>query len=201
MIRLLGTSHVSFDSIKRIEKEIDKRPGAVCVELDPIRYHSLKTGNRKSPRGSFMKILYIIQNRLGKSTGMLPGQEMLYSVVSSQKKSIPCYLIDVDIRATVQKLKKAPLMQKIKLFMPTFLGDINLERIPSEKTIRKSLAHLRIRSPQIYKALIDDRNDYMSKWIDAIDEKHKDVLVVVGAGHVDGLERILRGKGKKVERV
>jgi len=202
MITILGTSHVSQESIDKIRKHL-KNKDCVCVELDPIRYHSLLHKETKMPPGVFPKILHIVQQKIGRSTGILPGEEMLTAVQEARARSVPAYLIDQDIRMTLTGIKKVPFFEKMSILVPLLVapGRIDASRVPSQRIISTALREMRKRAPTMHSVLVTERNAYMASWIDRIAPKYRNVLVVVGAAHSKGLEKILKAEGHKVRTV
>jgi len=204
MIILLGTSHIAPESIKRIKKAIkDENPDCVAVELDPMRYDALKSGETTNPPGFFLKFLSWLQKELGKMTGIFPGQEMLESVKISRENNIPVCLIDQDFYITMNDINKIPLWEKIRLFTFTMFSGIgtkkiDLKKVPSEEVVNEAIKYLKIKFPFIYKILVLKRNRFMSKMIKELGKNHKKILVVVGAGHVNGLKNLLKGEKIKI---
>jgi len=204
MIILLGTSHIAPESIKRIKKAIkDENPDCVAVELDPMRYNALKSGETTSPPGFFLKFLSWLQKELGKMTGIFPGQEMFESVKISRENNIPVCLIDQDFYITMNDINKIPLWEKIRLFTFTMFSGIgtkkiDLKKVPSEEVVNEAIRYLKIKFPFIYRILVLKRNRFMSKMIKELGKNHKKILVVVGAGHVNGLKKLLKGEKIKI---
>jgi pheromone shutdown protein TraB len=75
--------------------------------------------------------------------------------------------------------------------------DFDLSKVPEEKMIDEALSYMRKEMPMIYRILITDRNKYMAIWIRQLAKKHKKIVVVVGAGHRKGLEKLLKRKVRK----
>jgi len=204
MIIILGTSHIAPESIKKIKKAIkDEEPDCVAVELDPMRYEALKSGETTNPPGFFLKFLSWLQKELGKMTGIFPGQEMLEAVEISKKNGILVCLIDQDFYITVNDINRIPLWEKVKLFTFTIFSGIgakkiDLKKVPSEEIVNEAIKYLKDRFPFIYKILVLKRNRFMSKMIKELGQKHKKILVVVGAGHVSGLKNLLKGEKIKI---
>ncbi|MBI4017903.1 MAG: TraB/GumN family protein [Candidatus Aenigmarchaeota archaeon] len=199
MITILGTSHVSPDSVRTLAKLI-KRKDCVCVELDPIRYQALRQKDTRSPPGIFPKILHSIQQRLGRSTGVLPGEEMLTAVTYARGAGVPVYLIDQDIRVTLARLNAVPLVEKLSLVVPLIVAPhgFDVKRVPSKSMISTALRGLCKAAPTMYSVLVTERNAYMASWIIQLSQQHRNVLVVVGAAHAKGLEKLLKDEHIKV---
>ena len=89
MIILLGTSHISPESMKSIRETIQKEePNCVAVELDRMRYVAMTSKKGTKPPGMFLKIISWMQKELGKMTGISPGEEMMEAVRFSRRKKI-----------------------------------------------------------------------------------------------------------------
>jgi len=202
MIILLGTSHISPESIKSIKKAIvDENPDCVAVELDPIRYASMMNRGRNSPPGIFLKILSWIQKKLGKMTGIFPGQEMLEAINFSNKRKIPVFFIDQDFRTTIRDIQGISAWEKFKLLFLAFFSTekekFDLKKVPSELLVNEAIEVLKERFPQMYKVLIARRNKQMCLAIKSLHEEYEKVLVIVGAGHIKGLKKLLKDKSIK----
>lgn len=161
----------------------------------------------------FSLIARYVQQKLGKLVGMKPGSDMLFAVQLSQNNDLLLHLIDRPINITVKRLMKL-LTWKEKF---RFIGDIfrgvifkkisfqflksskkkspekvplfDIKKVPPKNLIKTLMGVLKKRYPTVYKVLIDERNKYMAKNLAILLKKfpeHK-ILVVVGAGHKEGL--------------
>jgi pheromone shutdown protein TraB len=195
MIRLLGTSHISPNSIRRIKEEIRSGVDCVAVELDLARYKSLKYGKEDRPPSIFFRLFSWLQKRLGEKTGVFPGEEMLRAVESSKEHGIDTYLIDQDISKTIKDFEEIGITDKLKLILSSlFFTDarrFDLRDVPSYDLVEASLEHIRKHSPKFYEILVEKRNIYMSEAIKELDRRYDEILVVVGIGHVPGIKEIL----------
>lgn len=204
MIIILGTSHISPESIRNIRFAIEKeKPDCVAVELDRMRYAAMISGRGRKPRGTFLKVISWMQKEMGKMTGMVPGEEMLEAVNFSRNKGIRVYLIDQDFSITVRDIQAVPILEKIKLFIGAILGTfagkkVDLKKIPPKKMIMDALAYLKKKFPRTYNAIVVKRDMHMSVALKEIAKKHKKVLAVVGAGHIDGLKKLLKSEKLKI---
>lgn len=204
MIILLGTSHISPESMKSIRKTIQKEePNCVAVELDRMRYVAMTSKKGTKPPGMFLKIISWMQKELGKMTGISPGEEMMEAVRFSRRKKIDVCLIDQDFSVTVRDIQKISPYEKIKLFaMAIFSGfasrKIDLSKVPPKKIVKEALFYLKKHFPQIYRVLVVKRNIHMSLAIKGLSKKYNKILVVVGAGHIDGLKKLLKDEKIKI---
>jgi len=209
---VVGTSHVSKNSVNQIKKAISEfKPDIVAVELDINRYKNL-FGKSKKRKFNFKIIgqigifgfLFLLfgslsQKIIGKKTGSQAGNDMKSAIIYGKKAGAKIALIDQDIRITLNKLsRKVPLKEKLKLF--TFLfksGKTNtkfdIKSVPNNKIIKKLISEFRIDFPNIYSCLVKDRDDYMKRRIKLLNTKFPEskILIVIGAGHKEKVEKYL----------
>ncbi len=140
-----------------------------------------------------------IQKRIGAKTGVMPGDEQMhaYRIASNQGQEV--VLIDQDIRITVSRLKEISTLEKLKAAGLSVLSVFSLQKfdlntVPEENQIQELLDSFRVHLPGFYSVLIEERNQYMAQIIQNIREKNpeSEVLVILGAAHLPGIERILR---------
>lgn len=116
--KIIGTSHISKNSVKEIEDAIEKiKPDYVCVELDIQRLQGLLS-NKKSSMSPmlilkiglfgylFAVIGGIIQRRLGKKVNIMPGADMLGAVKAAKKNNLKTFLIDQPVQITLKRISK-----------------------------------------------------------------------------------------------
>lgn len=212
--RIVGTSHVSYESVERVKHAFNEfRPNIICVELDKNRFYALK--NKDSSRLPISAIRKIgvtgflfaligrfVQKKIGNLVGMNPGEEMLVGARLAEKNNLKLALIDQDASITLRNLsKKVSFREKARIVKDILLAPfsrrekvmIDLARIPPDEFIKKILLDMKSRYPGLYKALLDDRNKYMAKRIFLLlrDNPGEKILVIVGAGHVEGLDKDL----------
>jgi pheromone shutdown-related protein TraB len=208
---IIGTSHISKDSIEAARDTIlRERPDCVALELDPERFAALmqKKREKASLRNPTYFVLNTLQTYLGGKTGVLPGSEMLAAIGAARETKSKIALIDMDISEIMGRLGEISRWQKLKLFFKLLVGlipmpgqkDFDLSKVPAEKLIDEALRYMRKEMPMIYKTLITDRNKYMANWIIQLSKAHEKIVVVVGAGHKKGLEKLLKKSRKKVVR-
>jgi pheromone shutdown-related protein TraB len=209
----VGTSHVSSDSIAAVKNAIEKeKPDAIAVELDPLRYNIMTRPKnkmsafaiiRKNGLANFMLMgmLSGLQSSLGSRTGVSAGGEMLKAVELGCKHGIKVALIDMDIREINHMVGKISFWERMKIILllstgisNTTKGRWNVSKVPSERMVSSALAMLRKNFPDLYDALITERENFMARFLISMKGKYKKVLVVVGAGHVAGIKKRLYAK-------
>jgi pheromone shutdown protein TraB len=115
-VRVVGTAHVSADSVEEVERVIDEeRPDVVAVELDEGRYRQMQgeTPDDIEPgdllRGNtvFQFIAYwmlsYVQTQMGEKFDVKPGADMLAACDTAEGLGIDVALVDRDIQNTIQR--------------------------------------------------------------------------------------------------
>ncbi|RDI70422.1 TraB/GumN family protein [Halopelagius longus] len=139
-VRVVGTAHVSADSIREVEDAIEEdRPDVVAVELDEGRYRSMKGGTPDDIepgdllRGNtvFQFIAYwmlsYVQAQLGERFDVEPGADMLAAVETAEELGIDVALVDRDIQETMQRFwSRMSLLEKLRMVggLAFGLGDV-----------------------------------------------------------------------------
>tara|TARA_Y100000310_G_scaffold328809_1_gene397552 strand:- start:117 stop:818 length:702 start_codon:yes stop_codon:yes gene_type:complete len=214
-IKIIGTSHIAKQSIRQIKRAIKEfKPTIVAVELDEPRYLQLMERKKRKVRlrdirslGTFGAMFYflgaIMQKILGRRAGSKPGQDMKTGILEAQKQGAKVALIDRDIRITVRRLStEIPIGEKLNMFFYFTIGwifdirrpdmkRINLKTVPNAQLVRKLIGELRHKFPNFYRVLVSERDTYMKHQIKIIHDKlpTDKLLVIVGAGHKEKLER------------
>lgn len=202
-MRIIGTSHVSSHSMKTIKEEMKKRPQCLAVELDYLRYLALKKGSQPGRGPLFLRILSWIQRKIGEKTGVFPGEEMLIAIEIARQEETKFFFIDLPMKKIQEKLMSIPVTEKIRLLKFSLVqfitGRYNFEKVPSQALVAESLEEFSKRCPQMHRLLVEERNNYMAERVINLSQTYEDILLVVGAGHVQGLLSILETKGLQVE--
>lgn len=210
-VKIIGTMHVSPKSREEVFRTIiEERPTAVAVELDPLRFQSLLSGEKADFKTSLKLgksglvgyLLTKFEETLGKEFGMAPGGEMMAAIQAARELGIPLYLIDEDIRRILSKILAAPrreklllLLEGLSIFLPGIGG---IEALSDPMSEYKWMTfEFRRRYPYLYRVLVEERNWIMAMNLASIvrDLLRKapkpKVVAVVGLGHKEGIERLL----------
>ncbi|PSP82861.1 conjugal transfer protein TraB [Halobacteriales archaeon QS_1_68_17] len=129
-VTVLGTAHVSHDSVEEVERTIEeRRPDLVAVELDDGRYRQLKgeTPDDLDPSDllggntiyQFLAywLLSYVQTRLGDRFDITPGADMLAAVETAEELGIGVALVDRDIQTTIQRFwQRLRFREKLQMF-------------------------------------------------------------------------------------
>lgn len=213
---LLGTAHVSQASIDAVRAAIDSGAyDAVAVELDPGRLQSL-TDPDALARLDIVKVLRegkahlfaanlalaAYQRRLAEQLGVEPGAELKAAVQEARARGLPYHLIDREVgltfRRAMQKLGwwgRAKTGAGILLAMvgDEEIGEDDIEKLKGGDVLESSFGEFAAHSPELYASVIAERDRYMAANLrDLAGGDAREVLAVVGAGHLPGLARHLR---------
>ena len=212
-ITLLGTAHVSKESVELVEEKIlSKDFDCVAVELCPARYENLKNRSWwknldiyevfKKKKASLLLInlaLSAYQRRLADKVGVEAGKEMIRAIELAAENDIRLEVVDRDISTTLHRLvTKVSFWQKIKIFsgliVGIFIGE-EVDRDQIENLKKGDMLHSVIEEfgdslPQIKKVLIDERDEFMTGKLSMLtmsENSPKNILAIVGAGHLVGM--------------
>lgn len=220
MITLVGVAHISEESLREVEDKIRAlKPSVVAVELCESRYKGLMQ-ERKVPilqlirnKNSIMLLanvlLPFLQLKLGEEVGVKPGREMLRAVELAKEGSIPFALIDRDIRVTLQRaiakmgfLEKLRVMKELIMTLGVSREEIEKEisKVNEEDGLEEVLRDFKNLSPGIYEVLVRERDAYMARNLLNLEKKFSNVLAVVGAGHMKGIQEYIANPGKLPSR-
>ena len=159
----------------------------------------------------FAMIAGFVQEKIGKSLGIEAGVDMKTAYLKARENKIPVSLIDINIKKTLKKLSAIPVTKKISMFSKLFFKGFDKKYrkqlqfdvkggVPDAKTISKMLKIVEKEIPLLFKILIDDRNKFMGRKLIELSKKHEgNILAVVGAGHLEGMEKFIRKELEKVE--
>jgi pheromone shutdown protein TraB len=203
MITLVGIGHVF--SIREAVKFIvfTKRPDAVCLELDRLRFDALQNGTRGEGDAPFLfRRLQKVYDKAAETQGATVGEEMLGAKEAAEEMGVPHFFVDVEASPMVMNIfQKLSMTEKLKLF-GSVLGASVLPKRTIEEGIKQIgenpeqyMDQFEKYFPSLKRDIVDYRDRYMSKKILEISHQHEHVLAVVGQGHIPGMTRFLKGFG------
>jgi len=218
---LIGTAHVSRASAEAVH-ELSKSGefDAIAVELCQARYDSL-TSERKWTDLDLYKIiregkaglvmanlaLSAYQRRIAEQFGIEPGAEMRAAAETAKELGLPLQLVDRDLATTLKRsYANVPWYKRLYLSAGLALGMISSDEIDEESIeklkegdiLESTFTEFAEQSPELYEALIAERDRFMAARLrdeNAGKENHR-VLVVIGAGHMEGIARHLQEENR-----
>jgi pheromone shutdown-related protein TraB len=213
-LMIIGTSHIAKQSLEDVKKAIEGwKPDIVAIELDKRRLYSLfkKPGKIRVydiKRIGFKGFIFSLigawaEKKLGKMVGVAPGSEMKNAVRLARKNKLRIALIDQDIEITLKRFSKSLTWKERWNFLADILKGIfarpeviefDLSKVPSKKVIKRLIGHVKIRYPNIYKVLIEERNEVMASKLRKILTEYPDkkILAIMGAGHEEDILKLIK---------
>ena len=212
-ILLVGTAHVSVESVNDVRKAIeDWHPDMVAVELDLGRFEALRKTAKAPSVDDVLEvknfnqlliqwILSYLQRRIGLDVGVEPGAEMKAAIEEAEARRIPLSLVDRDIRLTLLRFwQSLGIFGKMKMFFALVISiaevdelqETDIEELKDQSVIDLVMEEFRKFSPQGARSLIDERDAFIAHNLLRLKEQNAGkILAVVGAGHVNGISRYL----------
>jgi pheromone shutdown-related protein TraB len=217
-ITLVGTAHISRESINEVRSAIEEeKPDVVCVELDQGRYDSMNNNAWekldvakifKEGKGFLLManlVLAGFQRRLGNELGIKPGEEMKAALEAAKEMGLAHSLCDREVQITLRRAwSKCGLWDKAKLiatllasaFTTEKLSEEEIENLKNRSELDGMMNELASYLPKVKETLIDERDRYLAAKIWSSGGTRP--LAVVGAGHMGGikthLEKIAAGE-------
>ena len=155
VITLIGTAHVSRESINEVRSSItEAKPDVVCVELDQGRYDAM-SGNAwekldvakvfREGNGFLLManlVLAGFQRRLGKELGVKPGEEMKAALETAAELGLAHALCDREVQITLRRAwSRCSLWDRAKL-----LASLLSSAFMTEKLSAAEIENLKKRS-------------------------------------------------------
>ena len=196
---------------------------AVAVELDPQRLTALTdpdamarmdlvevTRTGKTTLFAAKPALAAYQRRLAEQLDDEPGAELKRAVLEARQRELPVHLIDRDVGLTFRRASAGlGFWGRIKLgaglvtalFVDEEVGEADIEKLKQGDMLESSFSEFASDSPELYEAVIAERDRYMAARLRETHGDAREVLAVVGAGHLQGLARHLREETRDPEAI
>jgi pheromone shutdown-related protein TraB len=143
-------------------------------------------------------LLASYQKRLGLKLGVMPGTELLEAVRAAEECDVPVTLCDRNVRLTILRAwrsmswwKKNTLLAALLtgVFGKEELSEDDLRELRQRDVLSELIQDLAREMPALKEVLIDERDTYLAQKVR--ESEGQRVVAVVGAGHLDGIERAL----------
>ena len=215
---LLGTAHVSRASVDAVQAAIATGDyDTIAVELDEQRLKAMTDPTAlgsmdlvkvlregKTPLFAANLALAAYQRRLAEQMGVEPGAELKAAAADAAAAGLPLALIDRDVglpfRRALQSLgwwgrAKISASLLMALLSSDEVGEDEIERRKPGDVLEASFTEFAGQTPELYEAIIAERDRYMAARLREMPAGSREVLAVVGAGHLKGLAAHLRDDG------
>lgn len=213
---LLGTAHISQASVEAVEAALASgRYDTIAVELDAQRHLALTDPDALSRLDLFQILregktglvaanlaLAAYQRRLAEQLKVEPGAELKAAAVGATERGLRLALVDRDVGITLRRaFGGLGFWGRTKLIAglgASLMADEEVEAGEIEKlkqgdVLESSFGEFAAGSPPLYRAVIAERDRYMAARLRQVGaEGGREVLAVVGAGHLKGLAEHLR---------
>lgn len=209
-VYLVGTAHVSRQSVEDVRLTVETvQPDTICVELCASRHRALidRDGwrkmdimrvirERKTPFLLAQLILSSFYRKLGDQLGIQPGADMAEGVRLARETGAQLVLADREVEITLKRTwRHLGFWEKFKMIGQLLMGLIFANKVDDdlvESLKKKDQMEILMDAfadefPQVKRRLIDERDVYLAQMIRQ--SAGKNIVAVVGAGHVDGIEQ------------
>lgn len=208
---LLGTAHVSAQSADDVRSLADSGQfDAIAIELCDARHHSMTNPDAMGEQDLFQVFkqgkagmvaaslaLGAFQQRIAEQSGIEPGAEMRAALEECRSRNLPLLLVDRDVGVTLKRIyRNVPWWQRFSLFSG-LIGSVlsrqdvskeEIEKLKEGDMLEATFSEFAAESEALYTPLIRERDRYMALRLaeEAPPGRYKNVLVVLGAGHLKG---------------
>ncbi len=216
-ITLLGTAHVSRKSAETVSQLIESGEyDVIAIELCESRHHALANPDSLAK----MDLLQVIkegkaamiaanlamgafQQRLAEQHGIQPGAEMRAAMEGAEQANLPLELIDREIGTTLKRTAaNLPWWKRWGLFGGIIgsliskedVSEDEIEKLKEGDMLETAFAEFAEDRQDLFIPLIAERDTFMAARLKQVAEQHpgKRILAVVGAGHLNGMEKELQ---------
>ena len=215
-ITLLGTAHVSRASAQVVKELLATgQYNAVAVELCPSRHSAIMNPDALAQMDLFKVIkqgkasmvtaslvLGAYQQRLAEQFEIEPGAEQKAAIDYASSQHLPVLLIDREIGVTLKRvLHSIPWWKRTGLIFGLLASMLSKEEVSEDEIeslkqgdmLETTFAEFAEDRQDLFLPLIDERDRYMAArlLVEIAQHDHKNILAVVGAGHLKGLKGYL----------
>ena len=205
MITIIGTGHV-FNLAEPVSFIVKNTwPDAVLIELDKARYETMMNDyNGVKPKDDQkMSAIYAntakYQQKMSEQSGSQLGGEFLAAVNTGKLVNADIIPIDTDAMRVMNEMwdemsASERLRYRLSGIKDSFGGIKKVESTHKKFAANEEdyVESMRKRYPTLVRKLIDERNVYMADQINELSGKYKNMVVVVGDAHVEGLCKLLK---------
>lgn len=207
-IYLVGTAHVSKESVKDVRESCDTvKPDTVCVELCAARHKALVRRDAWQQMNIFKvvrekKAMFLLAQlvmsafyrKLGEQLGVQPGAEMLEGVKIAEEEGAALVLADRDIEITLKRVwgylnwwPKLKVMAQLlaSLVLVEKIDETMIEEMKNRDQLEALLESFGQTFPEVKQRLLGERDIYLAQKIRQAPGPK--IVAVVGAAHVPGI--------------
>ncbi len=215
---LLGTAHVSRASVEAVRAILERETfDAVAVELCEPRFKTMRDPEAFRNLDLFQVIrqgkaglvatslaLSAFQRRLAEQFGIEPGAEMKAAIDGAEARGLPVWLVDREVSVTLRRaIRSVGFFERMtvvaglagNLLSREEVQESEIEKLKEGDMLGSMFNEFAKESPPLFEAMIAERDRFMSARLREeaanAETPPKRVLVVIGAGHLAGIEKAL----------
>ncbi|HEX7326053.1 MAG TPA: TraB/GumN family protein [Rhodanobacteraceae bacterium] len=214
---LLGTAHVSRVSADAVRALVEREPfDAIAIELCEARARGIRDPDAFARMDLFQIIrtgkagmvfaslaLSSFQQRIAEQFGIEPGAEMRAAMAAADAHAVPLWLVDRDIGTTLNRAYRGVRFRDRMGIIGGLIGSVfsreeideaEIEQLKQGDILEGAFGEFAHESKPLYDALIGERDRFMAARLREESTHNLDVkrvLVVIGAGHLQGVQREL----------
>lgn len=211
---LLGTAHVSRASVDAVKALVERESfDAVAIELcesrargirDPAAFAQMDLFQiiRSGKAGMVFASLALasFQQRIAEQYGIEPGAEMKAAMAAAEARGLPLWLVDREIGTTLNHAYRGVRLRDRlgivggligSVFSSDDIDEAEIEKLKQGDILEGAFGEFARESKPLYEALIGERDRFMAARLreeSSANPAAKRVLVVIGAGHLAGIE-------------
>ena len=200
MITIIGTGHVFniSEQVAFIIKHV--WPDAVLVELDESRYVAMTNPSAKTQEPSkTYKRAAEYQEKMASEYGTSPGSELITAVNAGEMLGSKILFIDKNAGNVMERVwEEMPSREKIRYRMSNVKDRFFSKKQTVEQSLdefaedeEKYIDDMRKKFPTLVRMVIDERNEHMASKIKQAAADNKNIVVVIGDGHVSAVSKMI----------
>ena len=204
MITIVGTGHV-FNLAEPVAFIVKNTwPDAVLLELDVGRMNAMTVAQSGDAPAEELEMSAIYrqtaryQQRMSEEHGAKLGGEFLAAINAGKLAGAAIIPIDTDAMRVMNEMwAEMSTKERIRYRLSGISDSIGGKRKVAD--VQKSFANdeeayiegMRGRYPTLVRKLIDERNQHMADQINKASEIYRNIVVIVGDAHVEGISKLL----------
>ena len=204
MITIVGTGHV-FNLAEPVAFIVKNTwPDAVLLELDVGRMNAMTVAQsgdapaEEPERSAIYRQTARYQQRMSEEHGAKLGGEFLAAINAGKLAGAAIIPIDTDAMRVMNEMwAEMSTKERIRYRLSGISDSIGGKRKVAD--VQKSFANdeeayiegMRRRYPTLVRKLIDERNQHMADQINKASEIYRNMVVIVGDAHVEGISKLL----------
>lgn len=205
MITIVGTGHV-FNLAEPVAFIVKNTwPDAVLLELDVGRMNAMtmaqsgKASDEEPEMSAIYRQTSKYQQRMSEEHGAQLGGEFLAAINAGRLAGAAIVPIDTDAMRVMNEMwAEMSAKERIRYRLSGISDSIGGKRKVAD--VQKSFANdeeayiegMRRRYPTLVRKLIDERNVHMAEQINKASETYRNIVVIVGDAHVEGISKLLK---------